>query len=119
MPVGSETVSIPSGNMLASNALPALVTARSLTRLPAGSPNREQGMENLLVVQEKWGSSYPKAVQPWLEKWELLSPFFEYPASIRKVMYTTNTVEGYCRQVCKVTKTKGAFSADVALQKLV
>lgn len=83
------------------------------------APNREQGMENLLLVQERWGSAYPKAVQPWLEKWELLSPFFDYPAAIRKVMYTTNTVEGYHRQLRKVTKTKGAFSSDVALQKLV
>jgi putative transposase len=83
------------------------------------APNREQGMENLLLVQEKWGSAYPKAVQPWLEKWELLSPFFDYPPAIRKVMYTTNTVEGYHRQLRKVTKTKGAFSSDVALQKLV
>lgn len=81
-------------------------------------------MENLLLVQEKWGSAYPKAVQPWLEKWELLSPFFDYPAAVRKVMYTarrtvTNTVEGYHHQLRKVTKTKGAFSSDVALQKLV
>lgn len=76
-------------------------------------------MENLLLVQEKWGSVYPKAVQPWLEKWELLSPLFDYPSAIRKVMYTTNTVEGYHRQLRKVTKTKGAFSSDVALQKLV
>jgi len=83
------------------------------------APNREQGMENLLLVQEKWGSTYPKAVQPWLEKWDLLSPFFDYPAPIRKVMYTTNMVEAYHRQLRKVTKTKGAFSSDVSLQKLV
>jgi putative transposase len=83
------------------------------------APNREQGLENLLLVQDKWGSAYPKGVQPWLEKWELLSPFFDYPTAIRKVMYTTNTVEGYHRQLRKVTKTKGAFSSDVALQKLV
>ncbi|WP_186742589.1 IS256 family transposase [Spirosoma utsteinense] len=83
------------------------------------APDRTQGMENLLLVQEKWGHLYPKAVQPWLEKWELLSPFFDYPAAIRKVMYTTNTVEGYHRQLRKVTKTKGAFSSDLALQKLV
>lgn len=83
------------------------------------APTREQGMENMLLVQENWGNLYPKAVQPWLEKWELLSPFFDYPAAIRKVMYTTNTVEGYHRQLRKVTKTKGAFSSDIALQKLV
>ena len=79
----------------------------------------QQGMENLLLVQAKWGAAYPKAVQPWLEKWDLLSPFFDYPPAIRKVMYTTNTVEAYYRQLRKVTKTKGAFSSDVALQKLV
>jgi putative transposase len=79
----------------------------------------EQGFEHLVAVEAKWGQSYPKAVQPWVEKWALLSPFFDYPAPIRKVMYTTNTVEGYHRQLRKVTKTKGAFSSDLALQKLV
>lgn len=83
------------------------------------APDRVQGMENLLIVQAKWGKQYPQAVQPWLDKWELLSPFFDYPAAVRKVMYTTNTVEGYHRQLRKVTKTKGAFSSDMALQKLV
>ena len=83
------------------------------------APDRVQGMENLLVVQAKWGKQYPQAILPWLEKWELLSPFFDYPAAVRKVMYTTNTVEGYHRQLRKVTKTKGAFTSDVALQKLV
>ena len=81
--------------------------------------DRVQGMENLLIVQAKWAKQYPQAVQPWLDKWELLSPFFDYPAAVRKVMYTTNTVEGYHRQLRKVTKTKGAFSSDIALQKLV
>lgn len=78
-----------------------------------------QGMENLLIVKDKWGGKYPQAVQPWLDKWALLSPFFDYPPAVRKVMYTTNAVEGYHRQLRKVTKTKGAFSSDVALQKLV
>lgn len=83
------------------------------------APDRVQGMENLLIVQAKWGKQYPQAVQPWVDKWALLSPFFDYPAAVRKVMYTTNTVEGYHRQLRKVTKTKGAFSSDMALQKLV
>ncbi len=78
-----------------------------------------QGWENLLLVQQKWSQKYPQAVQPWVEKWALLSPFFDYPSAVRKVMYTTNTVEGYHRQLRKVTKTKGAFSSDIALQKLV
>ena len=83
------------------------------------APTAEQGWENLLVVQEQWGGRYPQAVQSWVANWALLSPFFEYPASVRKVIYTTNTVEGYHREIRKVTKTKGAFSSDMALQKLV
>jgi transposase-like protein len=83
------------------------------------APTAEQGWENLLVVQEQWGSRYPQAVQSWVANWALLSPFFDYPASVRKVIYTTNTVEGYHREIRKVTKTKGAFSSDMALQKLV
>lgn len=83
------------------------------------APTAEQGWENLLLVQERWGSRYPQAVAGWMTHWTLLSAFFDYPAAVRKVMYTTNTVEGYHRELRKVTKTKGAFSSDVALQKLV
>lgn len=83
------------------------------------APMAEQGWEKLLVVEQTWSDRYPQAVQSWRTKWALLSPFFDYPAAIRKVMYTTNTVEGYHRQLRKVTKTKGAFCSDLALQKLV
>ena len=83
------------------------------------APTAEQGWEQLLVVEQTWGSRYPQAVQSWVSKWALLSPYFDFPAAIRKVMYTTNTVEGYHRQLRKVTKTKGAFCSDLALQKLV
>jgi transposase-like protein len=50
------------------------------------APNREQGMKNRFLVQERWGSAYAKAVPAWLDKWELVSPFFDYPAPIRRVM---------------------------------
>jgi putative transposase len=83
------------------------------------APTAEQGWENLQGMQEQWGSRYPQALAGWVSNWSLLSSFYDYPASLRKVVYTTNTVEGYHRQLRKVTKTKGAFSSDVALQKLV
>jgi len=83
------------------------------------APTAEQGLEKLLIVEQIWGSRYPQAIQSWRTKWALLSPYFDYPAAVRKVMYTTNTVEGYHRQLRKVTKTKGAFCSDLALQKLV
>ncbi len=81
--------------------------------------NQEEGYENLLQLEEKWGKKYPVPVQGWLNNWENLSTFFQYDAQIRKVIYTTNTVEGFHRQVRKVTKTKGAFTSDTALLKLV
>lgn len=83
------------------------------------APSADQGRENLVLVEQKWGNRYPQAVQSWVAKWALLCPYFDFPAAIRKVMYTTNTAEGYHRQLRKVTKTKGAFCSDLALQKLV
>jgi putative transposase len=81
--------------------------------------NQEAGYENLLQLEEKWGRKYPVPLQGWLNNWENLSTFFKYDAHIRKVIYTTNIVEGFHRQVRKVTKTKGAFTSDNALLKLV
>ena len=81
--------------------------------------NKEQGFENLVVLDEKWSKKYPVPVQSWYNNWNTLSTFFEYDDQIRKVIYTTNTVEGFHRQVRKVTKTKGAFTSDNALLKLV
>lgn len=81
--------------------------------------NKEQGFENLVKLDEKWGKKYPVPIQSWYNNWDTLSTFFEYNDQIRKVIYTTNTVEGFHRQVRKVTKTKGAFTSDNALLKLV
>lgn len=81
--------------------------------------SKESGFENLLKLDEKWGKKYPVPIQSWYNNWDTLSTFFEYDDQIRKVIYTTNTVEGFHRQVRKVTKTKGAFTSDNALMKLV
>lgn len=81
--------------------------------------SKDQGYENLVALDQKWGKKYPVPVQSWFNNWENLSTFFKYDAQIRRVIYTTNTVEGFHRQVRKVTKTKGAFTSDTALLKLV
>ena len=81
--------------------------------------NQEEGYENLLKLEEKWGKKYSVPLQGWYNNWEHLSTFFKYNAQIRKVIYTANIVEGFHRQVRKVTKTKGAFTSDTALLKLV
>ena len=58
-------------------------------------------------------------LQSWNNNWEELSQYFQFSKSIRKLIYTTNAVEGYHRQIRKVTKTKGAFTSDNALLKIV
>lgn len=80
---------------------------------------KEQAEENLLLLDEKWGQKYPKVLKSWKDNWEKLSSYFKYTEPIRKLIYTTNAIEGYHRQVRKVTKNKGAFTSDMALLKLV
>ncbi len=70
---------------------------------------KEKAEEELLNLGEKWGKKYPIVLKSWEINWEKLSTFFNYTPEIRKLIYTTNTVEGYHRQVRKVTKTKGVF----------
>jgi len=82
------------------------------------APGRELAEQALLELEQGWGQRYPQAVKPWMEHWEQLSTYFEHPPEIRKVMYTTNTIEAYHRQIRKITKTKGAFASDNALLKL-
>lgn len=75
--------------------------------------------DELLKLSEKWGDKYPVVMDSWERNWEELSAYFEYTEPIRRIIYTTNAVEGFHRQVRKVTKTKGAFTNDMALLKLV
>ena len=70
-------------------------------------------------LADKWQNKYPIVIQSWQNNWEKLTTYFRYTAPIRKLIYTTNAVEGYHRQIRKVTKTKGAFTSDMALLKLV
>ena len=75
--------------------------------------------EALLALEEKWGKKYPLVIESWQNNWNKLSQYFQYTRPIRKIIYTTNTAEGFHRQIRKVTKTKGAFTKDMALLKLV
>ena len=58
-------------------------------------------------------------IKSWRDNWERLSEFFQYTEPIRRIIYTINTVEGYHRQIRKVTKNKGVFPNDTSLEKLV
>jgi len=81
--------------------------------------NKSVAEDELLKLSEKWGNKYPVVIESWERNWEELSAYFEYTEPIRRIIYTTNAVEGFHRQVRKVTKTKGAFTNDMALLKLV
>ena len=70
-------------------------------------------------LELKWGEDYPIVIKSWRDNWDKLSAYFQYSDDIRKMIYTTNTVEGYHRQIRKVTKNKGVFTSDTALEKLV
>lgn len=74
---------------------------------------------NLDLLEDKWGKKYAPVFTSWRNNWEHLSNYFKYPEAIRRIMYTTNTIEGFHRQVRKITKTKGAFTSDMALLKLI
>lgn len=77
------------------------------------------GRSRLEALKEKWGRMYPVVIESWENNWDRLSRHFQYPAAIRRIIYTTNMVEGFHRQLRKVTKTKGAFTSDNALLKLL
>ena len=70
-------------------------------------------------LSENWKKRYPIVIESWKKNWEKLSTYFEYTDPIRKLIYTTNPIEGYHRQIRKVTKNKGAFPNEMALIKLV
>jgi len=74
--------------------------------------NQEQGYEKLLEFEDKWGKKYPLSVKSWLDNCTNLSIYFVYSAEIRKVIYTTNAIEGMHCEIRKITKTKGAFTSD-------
>ena len=79
--------------------------------------SEEIGFQNLELLESKWGKKYSIIIKSWYDNWENLSTFFKYPPEIRKIIYTTNTLEGFNRQLRKVTKTKSVFPNDEALKK--
>jgi putative transposase len=81
--------------------------------------NEQQALDALQTLKEIWQKKYPVVTSSWENNWLKLSTFFKYPAGIRKLIYTTNIIEGYHRQVRKVTKNKGVFTSDMALLKLI
>ena len=84
-----------------------------------GAVSREAAEAELDSLDARWGEQYPIVIRAWRENWERLTEFFQYTKEIRRMIYTTNTIEGYHRQIRKITKNKGVFPSDTALEKLV
>ncbi len=68
---------------------------------------------NLLRLEEKWGEKYPMVLKSWQNNWDNLTTYFKYSSDVRRLIYTTNPIEGFHRMVRKYTKTKGAFRPGV------
>ena len=81
--------------------------------------NIEQAEIALLDFEQKWNKKYPAMIRSWKNNWEGLTSFFNYPLPIRQIMYTTNSIEGFNRQIRKATKAKGALPSERALYKLL
>lgn len=79
----------------------------------------EQALTQLDDLDTKWGDRYQIAIRSWRNNWEELSTFFKYPPAIRTMIYTTNALESYNRQLRKVTKSKSVFPTDESLFKML
>ena len=83
------------------------------------APTEEAALSELEGVKEIWGKKYPYAISSWEQNWDVVRPFFQFSDDIRRIMYTTNIIEGVNRQFRKATKTKSSFPTDSALEKML
>jgi len=78
-----------------------------------------QAEQELARFLARWGSKYQAIGRLWKENWERVIPFFEFPAEIRRVIYTTNAVESLHMSLRKIIKTRGSFPSEEAALKLL
>lgn len=83
------------------------------------APNEEAGLDALDAFEQKWGAKYPHSIKSWRANWNGLATMYKYPDTIRKIIYTTNPIEGFNRIIRKSTKTRGSFPTDDSLFKLL
>jgi putative transposase len=83
------------------------------------APTLEMANANFESLDKKWGTQYPIIIRSWRKNWDELTTYFRFPAEIRRLIYTTNTVEGYNRQIRKVIKTKGGFPNPESVRKIL
>ena len=83
------------------------------------APSEDDALYRLEEFGEKWNKKYPQIYKSWTENWAELSTFFKYPDEVRRLIYTTNAVEGFHRMLRKYTKTKTTYPSDEAVKKSV
>ena len=88
-------------------------------KLVYGAPTLDDAEYRLEEFRDKWGTKYPQILKSWDANWTELSTYFKYPQEVRTIIYTTNAVEGFHRQLRKFTKNKTIFPTDDAVRKSV
>jgi transposase-like protein len=83
------------------------------------APSEDDALYHLEEFKEKWGEKYPQIAKSWEDNWAALSAYFKYPAEVRRLIYTTNAVEGFHRMLRKYTKSKTVFPSDDSLKKSI
>jgi transposase, mutator family len=81
--------------------------------------DEQAALDALETFAQNWDNKYPKIAKSWRENWTNLSTYFKYPPQVRRLIYTTNTIEGFNRQLRKVTKSKSVFQTDDSLLKML
>lgn len=82
-------------------------------------PTEDIALGELDLFDEKWGGKYLKIAKSWKDNWVNLSTYFKYPEAVRRLIYTTKTIEGFNQQLRKVTKSKTVFPTDDSLLKML
>lgn len=83
------------------------------------APDEQAALSALDDFENTWGKKYPQIAASWRENWPNLSTYFKFPDAVRRLIYTTNTIEGFNRQLRKVTKSKSVFPTDDSLLKML
>ena len=83
------------------------------------APDEQSALYALEEFSKKWDGKYPQISKSWRSNWANLSTYFKYPQEIRRLIYTTNAIEGFNRQLRKVTKSKSVFPTDDSLLKML
>lgn len=81
--------------------------------------SEDEALNALFEFKENWKDKYPSCVRSWEENWDILSTFYAYPTEVRRIIYSTNIIEGLNRQFRRITKNKPSFTNDDSLRKIL